>query len=296
MILAGGLLAVGLLAPYVLRRLSQQMSPRLVIAANLAGLMLAWLGIIDVISVWVMPEHGLLGLCRTAFFTPHELDDVHGGWVLLSVAVALGGRALWSMWRTWQGMSLARRHMGSDLQASGGLLFAKLGTVACTVGYLRPRIVVDEALISVLNPRQQRAVIAHERSHARGWHALIDLGARALAAGLAPWPGARIAHKEIRRHLEAAADDWAAGRTSRRDVATAIVEAAMPSPPAAVLGAAGWALWRVDRLLSPRPRRLWHAIAAIALVGLTFAVVVQLSTHAAAGIHLLPPDLPCCRA
>lgn len=293
MIIAAALLVVGSLAPYALRRLGGHISPRLVVAANLSAMALTWLAIIDLISVWMLPDHGLLGLCHAAFFEPHQLSDVQGAGVFLMATGALVGRALWTISMTYRGVRRIRRQIiGSHQPAIGGLTFAELGTVACTVGFVRPKIVVDDTRFGALTTAQQRAVVAHEHSHARGWHPLVDLAARGLAAGLAPWPGARVAYDEIRRHLEAAADDWAASRTSRRDVATAIVQAASP-PRAAVLGASGWAAWRVDRLLAPRPRRVWHALIAIALVGVATAAVAQLSGHAIAGIHLLQP-LHCC--
>jgi hypothetical protein len=297
MILAVALLSVGLMTPYGLRRLGGHTSPHLVVAAQMAGLALAWLAIVDFISVWAMPDHGLLGLCRAAFFEPHDFGEVHGEGMLLVTGLALGGRALWTMSKTYLIVRRTHRQLSaSRAPTSGGLTFAKLGTVACTVGFMRPRIVVDDTHFAVLSPAQQRAIIAHERSHVRGWHAVIDLVARGLAAGLAPWPGARIAYGEIRRHLEAAADDWAAHRTSRRDVAAAIVEAALPPAPATVLGATGWAAWRVDRLLSPPPRLLRHALVAIALVGLAAMAVLQMSGHAFTGVHLFPLPLPCCTA
>jgi hypothetical protein len=271
------------------------MSPHLVVAAHLSGLALAWLGVVDLISMWAMPDHGLLGLCRAAFFESHDFGDVHGEGMLLGAGVALGGRALWTMSKTYRVVNRARRRINTSQRAtSDGLTFATLGTVACTVGFMRPRIIVDNDRFAVLGAAQQRAIIAHEQSHAQRWHAVIDLAARGLVAGLAPWPGARVAYGEIRLHLEAAADDWAARKTSRRDVATAIVEAALPPPPAMVLGAAGWAAWRVDRLLSPPPRLLRHALIALILVGLAAVAVLQMSGHAFTGLHLLPPPLPCC--
>lgn len=288
------LLVVGLGTPYALQRLGSRTRPGLVVAANVAGLVLAWLSVIDLIGLWMVPDHGVLGLCRVAFERSHDIVDVRGVGLLPAVSVVLGGRAVWSIARTCRSVRRVRyRIAASGRQMPGGLTAATLGTVACTIGFVRPRIVVDDARFAALSAPQQRAVIAHERGHVRGWHALIDLAARGLAAGLAPWPGARLAYGEIRRHLEAAADDRAARHTSRRDVAAAIVEAAT-SPPAVALGAGGWTVWRVDRLLSPRPRRVWHAIAASTVVGLTAAVIVQLSGHAVTGFHLLSAALPCC--
>jgi Zn-dependent protease with chaperone function len=255
---------------------------------------LAWLGIIDLISVWTMPDHGLLGLCQAAFVEYEQLSDVQGASLFLTAAVGVIGRALWAVSRIYRVVRRTRRRLlGSHPPTTGGLTFADLGTVACTVGFVRPKLVVDDTRFAALTTAQQRAVVAHERSHARGWHPLVDLAARGLAAGLAPWPGARVAYDEIRRHLEAIADDCAARRTSGRDVAAAIVQAALP-PPLAVLGAAGWAAWRVDRLLSSRPRRALHTLIAIALVGMATAAVAQLSGHAIAGVHMME-SLHCCR-
>jgi hypothetical protein len=295
MILAMAVLAIGLLAPYALRRLSGHLAPRLVVAAQLSSLALTWLGVMDLIALWVMPEHGLLGLCRAAFVAPHGPGDVRGSWLVAAVALVLAGRALVAVTATYRVVHRARRQIVvSQRSAAGGLAFADLGTVACTVGFLRPTIVVDRARFTTLTAAQQRAIVAHEHSHARGSHALIDLAARGLVAGLAPWPGARVAYGEIRRHLEAAADDCAARRTSHRDVATAIVEAAAAPPPAVALGAAGWAAWRVDRLLSPPPRLLRHSVIALALVGLAATVVLQMSGHVVTGAHMLPPPFHCC--
>lgn len=295
MILAAALLAMGLLAPYVLRRAAGHMAPPLVVAAQLAGLVLAWLGVIDLVSVWAMPDHGLLGLCQAVLFAPHDLSELPGDVLLVTGGAALGGRGAYAMATTYRVVRRARQRIDSlGPQTVDGLTFVELGQVACTVGFVRSQILVDRARLAQLTPAQQRAVIAHERSHARRWHGAVNLVARGLAAGLAPSPGARVAYAEIRRHLEAAADDCAARHTSRRDVATAIIEAASPPPSALALGATGWTAWRVDRLLTPRPRLLRHAAIALALVALTGVAVAQLSGHAVIGVHLLPSPLPCC--
>lgn len=287
------LLVVGSFAPFVLRRVSGHSSPRLMVAANIAAMALLWLGIVDVISLWMMPDHGLLGLCHAAFAQPQELSDVQGMGLFTATAVMLVGRALWTVAATYRAVRrINHRLVSSERPAASDVAFADLGTVACTVGFLRPRIILNHARFMALSAAQQRAVLTHERSHASGLHPLIDLAARGLAAGLAPWPSARVAYEEIRRHLEAAADDCAARRTSPRDVATAIVHAALP-PPVAALGASGWAAWRVDRLLHPRPRRIRHGLIALAVVGAATAAITQLSGHAIANLHMVQP-LHCC--
>lgn len=295
MILAVALLAVGLATPYGVRRWGSRISPTVVIAAQLAGLALTWLGVVDLASVWAMPEHGLLGLCRAAFFVSHDAAVPNGEWVLAVVSLVLCGGALQAMSGTCRSVRSARRSLAAARAPAGdGVVFADLGTVACTVGFVRPHIVIDRSRFEALSTTQQRAIVAHERSHVRGWHALIDLAARGLAAGIAPWPGGRVAYDEIRRHLEAVADDCAARRTSRRDVAAAIIEASRSPWAVPVLGAAGWAAWRVDRLLTP-PRRLRrHTMTALALIGLTVVTTLQLSGHATIDLHLLSAPLPCC--
>lgn len=295
------LLAVGLAAPFVLRAAARSASrPWLVVVGEVAGLLLAWLGLLGSVSAIVAPKVGVLELCRLVAMQPLTAVGPVSTPVLLFVVVLMPGRAVGSALASTRAGHVLRR----QIEVSGGAhrspAEAPLGTVACTVGVLRPRVVVDPLLLGRLTVPQQSAVLSHERTHARGLHGLIDVAVRALAAGLAPWPGARVAFADVRRHLEAIADDGAARSSGRRVVAAAIVAAACgPSPlPAGGLGAAGFTVWRVDRLLdAPLPRRSWDVPVTLGLVAVAVLVMGQLSVHglhALSNWHAIPVLTTCC--
>lgn len=286
------LVALGLATPYVLCRLDGRVPVRLVVTAHLAGMALVWLGVIDLAVGAAGLAHRFAEFCELALADPRSSDawpEVVG---LFGVLTAMFGRALLALWRT----GAATRRMRHDLLAGsarsvGDVTYVALGAVAATVGLLHPRIFVDHVSYPRLGARQRAAVLAHERGHVRGRHGLIDLAARCMAAGLAPLPSARLSLREVRRHLEAMADDRAATVTSRRTVATAIVTAAA-TPPQPALGATGGSAWRVERLLSPPSFRRSPGVVATGVVGLSLAALTQTVGHALAGIHLFPVAFP----
>lgn len=271
MVFASGVLLVGLASPIALRASSLRGAyPRSTIAGYVAGLLLVWTGLLGVVLATAAPGVGFFELCQALATAPLSTVDSGPTVALLVLASAVPIRALLQVVRSvLVGADLRRRLDVSS--GSAGVVEASLPTVAYTVGVLRPRVVVDPVRLAALPEHQQRAVLAHEQGHVRGLHGLIDLVTRSLAAGLAPWPGGRIAVAEVRRQLEAAADDRAAGRTDRRTTAGAIVSAACGRPPAIeALGAVGWTVWRVDRLLdraAPDRRGLVAAVGLLALVG-----------------------------
>lgn len=293
MTIALGLVALGMLTPYLLQRLNGRGPSPIVIAAHLAALVIVWIGIVDMALGAAGLSHRLVEFCNLALHDPPAGGHFRRVLVMTVVVAAMIGRAARLWWRTAHTTHRIRRQLlTTATHSEHGVTFASLGSVACTVGLLRPRVFVDSAMFPALKSSQRDAVLAHERGHVRGYHGVIDLTARCLAAGLAPWPGARLSQREVRRHLEAAADDRAARFTSRRIVATAIVTAAT-MPPTPALGAAGWSSWRVDRMLDPLPRQ-HHTLAAVAvtLILLAAMALVQTIGHLLAGVHLVPMAFP----
>jgi Zn-dependent protease with chaperone function len=286
------LLVVGLVTPLVLRgRMVVGSSPVLVIAGNLAALVLAWIGVFALTSTIStgVAVGDLAELCRL-FVRPINSDGAITTTVATAAVVLLPGRALWCLVRSC-GVQLRIRRSLRTAAPRRAVTHARLDTVACTVGVLAPRIVVDPERFCRLSPAHQRTVLAHERGHARGRHLLIDLVTRCLAAGLAPWPGARSAAAEVRRHLEAAADDAAAKEVGRREVAAAIVDVACQPPPrVGVLAAAGWAVWRVDRLLVRSTPHAWATSASVGVVALIALVAVHVVAHPFHTIAELPSE------
>lgn len=292
MTVALALVTVGMVTPYLVVRLNGRGPSSIVIAAHLAGLMIVWIGVLDIAVGAAGLSHWLVEFCNLALHDPPARGGSRAA-LVISIVAAMMGPSLYRLWRTAHTTRRThRRLLTMSTQTLDDVTYAPLGSVACTVGLLRPRIFVDSTMFPALAAPERDAVLAHERVHVRRYHGLIDLAAGCLAAGLAPWPGARLAQREVRRHLEAVADDRAAAHTSRRTVATAIVTAAT-MPPQPALGAAGWSSWRVDRMLGPLPRRHRPLIAtAMFLILLSAMALAQTVSHALAGIHLVPTAFP----
>lgn len=285
---------LGFLAPFVLRRLSGRgPAPTLWIVAHTASLLLAWAGLLSVVGQVAAPQSGLLDLCGVLLASLWNPSSSPSRLLVVLVLAVLPARALWtamsaSVTARRTGQQLRRRGLQSGAYTSVG----GLGTVAVTVGFPWPVTAVDPDRLGALEGAAQRAILDHERAHLRGAHHLVDLLVRSLAAGLSPWPGGRIAHEEVRRHLEAVADDAAARRCSGRTVARAIVQAAS-GKPAVGLGSGGWSYWRVDRLLRPPVAPLRLTVGVALLAAFAGLVGAQGTTHALSGMHLPVVTLLC---
>jgi len=147
------------------------------------------------------------------------------------------------------------------------------------------KVVVTTGALESLTSRELRAALAHERAHLRQRHHLLLTGASACARALPFVPLLREAAVELPRLVELAADDAAALRCGRRELAAALRKLAAGAFPDEALGAAGWtAAERVERLTGDRralPRAARAGLAAVltllmgAPVGLTAATVVH---------------------
>ncbi|GAA4911097.1 peptidase M48-like protein [Stackebrandtia albiflava] len=119
------------------------------------------------------------------------------------------------------------------------------GTVVVTTGALRA---VDAAGLA--------AVLAHERAHLAGRHHVLTDLARVLRRAFPGLPLFAQLPAQVDRLVELRADDVAAGRSSRRGVATALLALALSGAPRAALAASGGdTVRRVERLLAA-PERL----------------------------------------
>jgi hypothetical protein len=211
-----------------------------------------------------------------------------GAWALVA-----GGLRSRRLLRTLRDAGFAPA--GSDALPARTLVVPGLSTPAVSLGVLRPVILVDADFWSAATPLQRKVVLAHEDAHRRGRHVLVDGAGRALTAGLAPLPAARAVYDCLRRHLEALADDAAARRYGRHNVGVEVGRIALAAVPTLGLGAAGSALWRVERLLTPPPRRslvtrvVLLVISAVLAVGL---LVVLADTVAALGPVVSPQYCP----
>lgn len=111
--------------------------------------------------------------------------------------------------------------------------------LACTVGMLRPRVVIDPELARVLDDAELRAVVEHERAHARRLDPLRIWLAQLVTDLQWPFPGARARWAAWRRALEISCDDEARARgVHGTDLASAIVKVAQLARGRAGAGAA----------------------------------------------------------
>jgi Zn-dependent protease with chaperone function len=130
----------------------------------------------------------------------------------------------------------------------------------------RHQIVISAGALAALTPDQLRAVLAHERAHLRRRDHLI----LAVAAGLArAFPRVALlgqAKPQLAVLAEMAADDAAARRHCRDDLAAALVVLARAGAQPATLAASGpEAIARLERILDLEPPRTGLArLAAVA--------------------------------
>lgn len=140
--------------------------------------------------------------------------------------------------------------------------------------------VITTGALRALTPQQVAAVLEHERAHLRGRHHLALTLGEILARAFPRVPLFQQARTEIARLIELLADDLAARRHPRAQIAAALVGLATGKAPAFTLGVGGdTALLRVRRMLNPeaplgRRERLTGLLGVTAL--LTGPAVVAL--------------------
>jgi Zn-dependent protease with chaperone function len=138
----------------------------------------------------------------------------------------------------------------------------------------RYRIVVSAGALRALTAEQVRAVLAHERAHLRYRHHLVLALVTALGRAFARVPLLSQAPSEVAVLAEMAADDSAARRHDRDDLAAALVVLARAGAKPAMLAVGGpTAVARLHRILSP-PQQRQRLVRLAAVTGLIPAVVI----------------------
>lgn len=131
--------------------------------------------------------------------------------------------------------------------------------LACTVGLLRPRVVIDRQLAEILDESELQAVLEHEQAHARHRDPLRIWLAQIVTDLQWPLPAAGARWRAWRRELEVRRDEDALARgVHGADLASAILKVARLSHECTAEGAAlvqGPDLEaRIARLLDPQTR------------------------------------------
>ncbi|GAB3683836.1 M56 family metallopeptidase [Saccharopolyspora tripterygii] len=101
--------------------------------------------------------------------------------------------------------------------------------IAVTTGLLRPFVVISTGLAESLNDAELRAVLTHERAHARRKDPLRALVGQMLAAHLWFLPAAQDVRTRARREYELAADRHSADHCGRRALAGALLRITSPT-------------------------------------------------------------------
>lgn len=201
---------------------------------------------------------------------------------LATVALITVGAIAWQYARTVE-RSRRRTRRHAAMARIAGRHEANLGAVVldapepaayCVPGR-PPTIVVTNTALTLLEPAQLAAVLAHERAHLAGRHALLVGLARGLAQLFPAVPVFRRGAEQVALLAEMRADDAATRRTGPDALVTALLAmGSATAVPAGALGASGsGALVRARRLLEP-PSRASRLCCQLFLGVLTFGLVV----------------------
>ena len=257
--------AAGWLAPAALRGVWTARSPRLALSLWLA-LPLSW-----VVAVIL----ATLSATVPAAFTWHAPQpagsrallagpSVPGGQVIaIAGLLAIAAILSWVCWFLIAELMRDRRarHDHAAVLAGAAQLRDEPDVVvldqdlpaAYSLPASRHLIVVSAGTLLALEPGQLQAVLAHEQAHLRNRHHLMLTVAAALAAAFPLVPLLAKASEHIGTLAELAADDAAARRYSRDDLAAALVILARAGASRATLAAGGPAtIARIRRLLAPQ--------------------------------------------
>jgi Zn-dependent protease with chaperone function len=184
------------------------------------------------------------------------------------VAVLVAGLAI----TTVRTIATRRRHrILLDLvsvpaaQLPGTVLLRDPGVTAYCIPGVRPRIVVSDGAVELLDRGELTAVVDHERGHLHEHHDLALLPFSSMIEMLDWMPYVARAPRAVANLLEMAADDYAIRNNDRRVLASAVVNmAASGATPSCAFAVTGGSLsHRVERLVTPRPLTRLGAAAVL---------------------------------
>lgn len=223
--------------------------------------------------------------------TPHGAGPVTAGLVAVAVAFAvLAGTALRgarARTRTRRDQRAVLRMVGRAHPEGFTVVDHERPLVYCLPG--RPRaVVLSTGALALLDTRERRLVLGHERRHLAARDHLTLAWSETLARAFGWVPLFAAAHRQTAVLVEMAADDTASTSADRLALARALLALGAGGRPAATLGATDTAaVQRVRRLTDPTPRRRGQAlvVAAAASLVLSAPVVLALSPGIEATTH-----------
>ena len=174
--------------------------------------------------------------------------------------------------------------------------------LASPIALGRSEICVPRAVLTDLDPAQQRSVLAHELAHLTRFDPLWLTAACVIERAFFFQPLNRIARRGMQEAAEYLCDDWAVVRTgSGLTMARSLVKVAewmqttaLPLPLSGMAETPSQLVARVKRLVDDREtgqrRRRWQVPAAFAVVGITAVMVPGVRPIAPAAAP--PPAAP----
>jgi Zn-dependent protease with chaperone function len=291
-LLAAYAVAAGSGAPAGLLRGWPSRAPRLAIALWLM-LAVSWLAAVTLAALALAAPFSLAWMASGS-----QAPRATGAPAALAGLLPAAAVAGWACWHLARGLAAARRRhrAHATFLAATGRFDPALGAIVTAgdtaAAYCLPcgrhRVVISSGALSRLTPGQQRAVLAHERAHVRGRHHLILAVSAALARAFPVVPLLTRAAGELAVLAEMAADDAAARRHERSDLAAALVALAGAVSLGTGLTAGGTAaIARIQRLLVPSPR----PVLAVRIGRLALALTAMAIP---AGIAVLPLAVVAC--
>ena len=177
-----------------------------------------------------------------------------------------------------------------SLRASVDVHRSRRASVPMVLGWLRPTILLPVSTTSSLEPRQLRAVLAHELAHVRRRDYLANLIQMAAETMLFHHPAAHWISRRIRTEREYCCDDVAVSvGTDPADYARALaaLDDARDDCRMAVAAASGTLLDRIQRIVGqPRPVLTpMRGVAALAGASIIAAIMLVFTA-------VVPPALP----
>jgi HEAT repeat protein/beta-lactamase regulating signal transducer with metallopeptidase domain len=157
--------------------------------------------------------------------------------------------------------------------------------LASPIALGRSEICIPRAVLTDLDPAQQRSVLAHELAHLTRFDPLWLTAACVIERAFFFQPLNRIARRRMQEAAEYLCDDWAVDRTgSGLTMAKSLVKVAewmhtpaLPLPLSGMAETPSQLVARVKRLVDNREplpgRRRWQVPAAFAIVGITAVMV-----------------------
>jgi Zn-dependent protease with chaperone function len=276
-------------------------SPRLGIAAWYAAFTTAAVAVGAAFVESFVPWPAAGAVCTAVIWCSEAMSPGHPplAWIAARVlaggVVLAGGLAALRVLRSTRTVVGARRRHRDLVRLAGR---RSAGLDATVIDHPQPAafvvsrrscgVVVTSGALHQLSDTELAAVLAHERAHAAGYHQVLLDVTRIVALTVPRLRVAGVAREQIARLVEMRADEVAARRHPRRELASALVAMSTGHPggsiaPGGVPAATGGdTAERLHRLMRP-PRRLpagvssvlWTALAVLPAAPLAVAATCR---------------------